>query len=352
MQQPSHQIARFFQGGLAAFALMALVTTVLVPHRAGASENGAMVFMYHRFGENNLPQTNIRLEQFDAHLEEAKSGRYTVMSIPDILSALNEGRELPDRAIAFTVDDAYRSVYTEAWPRFKAAGIPFTLYVATRLINQGNPNYMSWDQIRELHAAGVTIGSQANGHLHMASIDPDVARADLVESNKDFQRELGFVPDVIAWPYGEYSTEIQTIARDLGFRNGFGQHTGVAHESSDLMGLPRAAMNEKYGDMDRFRNLANALPIPIAELTPLDALTSAQNPPFLGFTVDASIRNPQRMRCYPNRSNVSLEIFWLSDHRAEIRFADALPKGRTRINCTLLGPGGRWRWLGHLFITP
>lgn len=332
--------------------LVALVFSIFVPHQAVANDNGAMVFMYHRFGENNLPQTNIRLEQFEAHLEEAKNGRYSVMSVPDILSALNEGRALPDRAIAFTVDDAYLSVYTEAWPRFRKAGIPFTLYVATRLINQGNKNYMSWDQIRELHKAGVTIGSQANGHLHMASIDPEKARADLVASNEDFQRELGFVPDVIAWPYGEYSTEIQTIARDLGFRNGFGQHTGVAHSSSDPMGLPRAAMNEKYGDMDRFRNLANALPIPIRELTPLDALTTAQNPPMLGFTIDESIRNPQRMRCYPNRSNVSLEIFWLSDQRAEIRFADALPKGRTRINCTLLGPGQRWRWLGQLFVTP
>ena len=30
----------------------------------------AVILMYHRFGEDQLPSTNIRLDQFDAHLKK------------------------------------------------------------------------------------------------------------------------------------------------------------------------------------------------------------------------------------------------------------------------------------------
>jgi hypothetical protein len=30
-------------------------------------DNGAVVLMYHRFGEDSLPSTSVRLAQFDAH---------------------------------------------------------------------------------------------------------------------------------------------------------------------------------------------------------------------------------------------------------------------------------------------
>ena len=35
-----------------------------------AQENSAAIFVYHRFGENNFPTTNIQISQFKAHLNE------------------------------------------------------------------------------------------------------------------------------------------------------------------------------------------------------------------------------------------------------------------------------------------
>src|SRR3546814_19795417 len=79
--------------------------------------------MYHRFGEHKAAATNITLQQFAAHIAELTSGRYSVLPLPDIVAALREGRPLPDRTVAITIDDAYRSVYREAWPMLKAAGL-------------------------------------------------------------------------------------------------------------------------------------------------------------------------------------------------------------------------------------
>ena len=81
------------------------------------AESAAVILMYHRFGEENLPSTNIRLEQFVAHIEELTVGGYTVLPVPDIIAALRTGTSLPDRSIGITIDDAFTSVYHQAWPR-------------------------------------------------------------------------------------------------------------------------------------------------------------------------------------------------------------------------------------------
>ena len=98
----------------------------------------AAVLMYHRFGEDKYPSTNIRLDQFDAHLEKLASGDYTVLPLDKIIRHIQDGTELPDRTVAITIDDAYLSVFTEAWPRLKAKGFPFTVFVATDPIDNGH----------------------------------------------------------------------------------------------------------------------------------------------------------------------------------------------------------------------
>jgi len=120
----------------------------------------AVVFMYHRFGEGEYPSTNITMEQFDQHVKELTSGPYTVMGVPQIISALADGNGLPDRTIGITIDDAYRSVYEKAWPVFREYNLPFTVFVSTEQLDSGYANYMTWDMVRELSKAGDNWWSQ------------------------------------------------------------------------------------------------------------------------------------------------------------------------------------------------
>lgn len=69
---------------------------VALPALAG---NSAVIFMYHRFGEDTYPSTSISIAQFEAHIAELKSGGYHVMALPDIVRSLKDGTALPDRAI-------------------------------------------------------------------------------------------------------------------------------------------------------------------------------------------------------------------------------------------------------------
>ncbi|MCW9039407.1 MAG: polysaccharide deacetylase family protein [Rhodospirillales bacterium] len=305
--------------------------------------------MYHRFGEDDTPSTNTTMEQFAAHIEELKSGKYTVLPLPEIVSALREGRPLPDRTIGLSIDDAYLSVFTRAWPILRENNLPFTLFIATDAIDRKYSRFMSWDQIRELAKSGVTIGSQTASHPHMARMSAAENAAELAKSNQRFVEELGAAPTLFAYPYGEASLAAIEAVKAAGFVAAFGQHSGVIDRTGAPFFMPRFALNENYGDMTRFRMAANALSIPVTDITPADMKTGDNNPPALGFTLVGEKTLPN-LACYASHEG-KVRMERLGEHRVEIRLTTPLPKGRTRINCTAPGPDGRWFWFGRQFVT-
>jgi len=317
-----------------------------------APDDGASIVMYHRFGENDYPTTNTRLEQLDAHIAELENGSYSVLPLSEIVSRLKAGERFPTKSVGVTIDDAYRSVYTEAWPRFKKAGIPFTLFVATNPVDRGLRRYMTWDQIREIAADPlVTIGSQTASHLHMADQTDARNTADIEASNARFRAELGYVPKLIAYPYGEFSKPVIETVKRAGFVAGFGQHSGAFGASDtiqdDIYRLPRFAMNENYGNVARLKTAASALPMPVQDAIPQDTIVDPNgNPPYIGFTLPEDLPRTEQMACFSNHEG-KLKLERLGP-RIEVRMTQKLPQGRTRLNCTLPAGEGRWRWFGML----
>jgi peptidoglycan/xylan/chitin deacetylase (PgdA/CDA1 family) len=134
------------------------------------SAGSAVILAYHRFGEGQFPSTSIRMEQFKSHIAELKRKRYNILPINEIVQKINDRKKLPDFTVGISIDDAYRSVYEKAWPLLREAKIPFTLFISTDVVDRQATGYMSWNQIRELKSAGVTIGSQTKSHKHLPLI--------------------------------------------------------------------------------------------------------------------------------------------------------------------------------------
>lgn len=339
-------------------ALVLILNFFFIMASHAQAGNSAVIFVYHRFGEDKYPSTSIKLEQFEAHLAELESGGYTVMALPKIIKALKTGIPLPDKTIALTIDDAYLSVYENAWPRLKELGFPFTLFVATDPVDKGIKGYMSWSQIQELRQNGVTIGSQTASHLHMAFADPFTNLSELKKSNDRFLEKLGITPKLFAYPYGEASENVEKLVQNYGFIAAFGQHSGVASKSPDMFYLPRFSLNENYGDIKRFKLAANALALNTSDLSPSNPMINKgnDNPPAFGFTItgDVSLTNRLgQLQCYSSHEG-NLGVTTLGGEngqtRIEIRMKKQLPTGRTRLNCTLPTNEGRWYWFGRQFL--
>jgi len=319
-------------------------------HGARAADS-AVILQYHRFGEADLPSTSVTIEQFESHIQHLQEGGFSVLPVPHIVAALKAGQPLPDRTIGITIDDAALSAYEVAWPRLQAAGFPFTLFVSTDAVDGRHRRIMTWDNIREMEAAGVTIGNHAAAHAKMWQMDAAGRQADLDRAERRLREELGHAPELFAYPYGEFDMALRTMVSERGFAAAFGQQSGVAYSGWNMMSLPRFALNETYGDIDRFKLIASTLPLAATDITPNDPVL-AENPPHLGFTLDPALsEEADNLACFASgQGQAMVEV--LGGQRVEVRLSQAMPAGRNRINCTMPGPDGRWRWLGLQFIVP
>ncbi len=328
-------------------AIAAGVLFLLLALPASASE--AVILMYRRFGEEGAPLSNIRLDQFEAQLQELKSGGYTVLPLPDIVAAFKNGKELPERTVAITLEGAFASVYAEAWPRLKAAGLPFTLFVGTAALDRGNAGSMTWDQVRELQSADVAIGHHGHDRESYLGISEQAVTADIARASARLKAELGVTPTLFAYPSGVYDLKIRDLAAGQGFIAAVAQYSSVAASAGSIFELPRFALSETYASPGRFRMIVNARALPVAEVVPADPRLTA-NPPAFGFSLTREVPGLSALACYPSHLDQPAEITLLGQSRVEVRFEKPFPKGRSRINCTLPGPRGRWYWFGRPFF--
>ena len=328
--------------------IFGLFPAVIIEQQSFAQDS-AVTVVYHRLG--NVSGATTSLQNFENHLAVLSSPKYAVLSLPQIINALRNDSALPEYTVAITFDGAHISIYEEAWPRLRALSLPFTVFVATDLIDSDGRNYMSWDQLRELSSAGANIGSLGSSYGHLADAENlEEASSDILRSQQRFLQELGGAPELFAYPFGEHSRSLQSIVLRHGHVAAFGQHSGVMHSKENFLALPRYPLVARFSELARFRTVVDSLPLGVTDLVPTDPLIK-ENPPLLGFTIAEDLRPLDNLACYLARWG-RLDLEHLGANRIEVRFPKKLEKGRSRINCTLPGPNGRWRWFGMQLLTP
>ena len=311
-------------------------------------KNSAVVFMYHKFDVPRYPSTNITPTQFESHLDEFTLDKYNVLDLEYIIDTVINDGTLPENVIGISVDDADKSFLKFAWPKFKESNIPVTLFVNTSTTSNNSKKYLNWDEIRFLKSDGVTIGAHSHTHNHMVELSLNKIREEIEISNKIFLKELGEIPSLFAYPYGETDNRIINLLKEYKYKVAFGQHSGVINETSNLYYLPRFSLNEKYGNIDRVKFAANTKGLGIYDFIPNDPHVF-DNPPYIGFSLlDQNLAKSIDCFIFDSRGQVDSEIFKFNE-RIEIRLNRELTKGRSRLNCTAKDKLGNWRWYGHQF---
>ena len=145
-----------------------LFLVIFFPYTIPAfSEPGVSVFMYHRFNENKYPSTNVTEKQFLSHIDYVVRNNIKILSLDEIIKTLDRNEKFNEKAIAFSVDDAYSSFYKIAWPLLREKNIPVTLFVSTDIIDKKTKGYMTWSEIKQFIDEGGSVGQHTSTHLHM-----------------------------------------------------------------------------------------------------------------------------------------------------------------------------------------
>lgn len=191
----------------------------------------AVIFAYHRIGEDQYPETNIRREQFAAHVQELASGDYNVMALSDIIRAFRDKDKLPERTIALTFDGGHKSVLQNAIPLLEEHELPYTLFVPTNHIDRNSADYMSWADLKKL-GKRATIGLHPASYIRLYDKPETEITRQVNNARIRFRDELGKEPEFFAYPFGEYGQIYSDIIEKQGFTAAFGQQSGAIYALS------------------------------------------------------------------------------------------------------------------------
>jgi peptidoglycan/xylan/chitin deacetylase (PgdA/CDA1 family) len=246
--------------------------------------NSVTVLIYHRFGEERYPTTNVSVEGFREQLTYLRDNNYQVLELAELYRYLQEKKELPEKAAVITIDDGYKSVYQHAWPLLQSFGYPFTIFVYVKATDNKHWDYMTWDQVRELQAKGVDFQSHGYGHHRFgtrpAEMDEQEYRdwiaTDFAKSTKIMERELGVKPRFLALPYGEYNQTVIDAAKKAGFEAVFPQDPGSVSNDSDLFSIPREPiLGNNWSTIEHFATVLNRTDLPLDTMVPgIERLTT------------------------------------------------------------------------------
>jgi peptidoglycan/xylan/chitin deacetylase (PgdA/CDA1 family) len=353
-------------GNISRRMLTLMVLVLIVVGAAGAAPvyavpSHAVIFMYHRFGEERYPTTNIRLDQFEAHLNHLDEGGYKVWPLKRIVTHLREGKTIPDRTVAITIDDAFQSVYTRAYPLLKARGWPFTVFVATDPIDKRFPSMMTWEQMRAMQKGGADFANHGTTHGHLVRPGKGESRkvwrerikGEILKAEGRLEAELGPTPKLFAYPFGEYDQRLANIVEELGYV-GFGQHSGPAGYHSDLRALPRFPMAEAYGSIRKFSMKAATLPLPVLREEPWEPLLDGRARPLLQLTLEKGVGdvNLRQLTCYVSGQGRAEIVKVDGEKRVfTVQATAPLGKGRSRYNCTApSNKSKRYYWYSHPWL--
>jgi len=242
-----------------------LLATSLALSKQGTVTPGIPVLCYHDFqpvAQNDMVNTP---GNFEEHLRWLKEHGYRTLSV-DEMAAVLKGRERePEKAVVITFDDGYQGVYRYAYPLLKKYGMQGTLFLVTSKIGDENPPmpHLTWQEIEEMDREGVVRAAVHADAMHVKlgqrlareeklGKAPNDIKRDLTGARHDIESHVHHPVHTIAWPYGDYNTDLIHLACKLGYNMAFNTEYGVNRPGDNVLKIKRLRMSSKYDTVARF----------------------------------------------------------------------------------------------------
>lgn len=166
--------------------------------------DGLVVLIYHRVGGRTSVTVDLPTARFDDQMARLASDG-GVLSLDDAVDRLAAGDDLAGHVVV-TFDDGTADVVDEAMPVLERHGIPATLYVATRHVDEGvdfpdDGRPASWAGLADCVSTGLlTVGSHTHDHVLLDRLDAAAVADDLDRSIDLIGEHLGVRADHFAYP--------------------------------------------------------------------------------------------------------------------------------------------------------
>ena len=226
------------------------------------------ILAYHSISENLFGyshpyyQINTSPKVFTDQMKWLRNAGYRSLDLHDLPTAFESGQDL-SKCFVLTFDDGYRDILTEGWSVMQQCGFSATVFLTTDRIQTPSrrvegADYLTWQDVRELHAQGMSFGSHTVSHADLRSLEPEETDYELGYSKEVIEQMIGAQVRLFSYPF-PFPEEDRNFARYLfdalenhGFEQGVSTIIGRATRTSNRYFLPRLPVNS-WDDIPLFR---------------------------------------------------------------------------------------------------
>ena len=214
------------------------------------------VLGYHDFSETQ-PETamRIRTSKFRRQMEAIRQLGSKVITLDDFIAWKKGERDIPKKAVLITLDDGWKSVYTDAYPIMKEFGYPFTLYLYKNYVDGGG-KALTYPMINEMIKNGATIGSHSVSHPYPITVKsyrkkgPQAydayLRKEMGESKRFLEDKFPVKATTFSYPGGFYTEEMLPLGKEFGYTHMFTVLPGKVKRGLPDETLPRYMILGNY----------------------------------------------------------------------------------------------------------
>jgi peptidoglycan/xylan/chitin deacetylase (PgdA/CDA1 family) len=264
-----------------------------------------LILCYHRVNDDRHPFfPGIPVALFRRQMEALRRN-FTVLPLEELAERARR-RDLPKNGLAITFDDGYRDNYTNAFPVLRDLGLPATVFLTTRALDDNAPIWhdrvfdafhrtrrterrpplravlaelrrsspeerdtrigqlledlgiepgvpdgwekLTWQQVREMASQGIAFGAHTLDHPILTFVPEEEARRQIRESKARIEVELGSKVTMFAYPNGaasDFDRTTERIVEEEGLSLAVTTVSGANDESTNPYALRRTGM---WGD--------------------------------------------------------------------------------------------------------
>lgn len=209
------------------------------------------ILMYHQIGDgpNDLYVTT---DNFRAQMNYLHESGYHTVTMAEANEMLANNK-IPAKTVVLTFDDGYKSFITQAWPIMRDLGFTGTVFVCTSLV--GQYNYLTWDEIKDLHEEGIEIGSHTRNHIDLKKASYQQQIQEIQGSKKVLDETLGVPCLSFCYPSGAYGDVTPTIVQDSGYTSAVTVAFGYANPNKNAYQLPRVRVRGRFSLNEFVQNI-------------------------------------------------------------------------------------------------
>jgi len=209
------------------------------------------VLMYHSVADDGpaaLARYRFTPAVFDSQMAWLRANGFHAIMSEQLEWFIANRHPFVGRPVLITFDDGFQNFADHAWPTLRANDLTAEVFLVTDLVGEsarwdadrGPPTpLMDARTVRRLAAEGAFFGSHLATHRAIDGLSSSDLAVELLRSRMFIERWTGRPTTTFAAPFSVTDRRLGRLAKECGYRIGFGHRSGPADLDCDPIDLPR-----------------------------------------------------------------------------------------------------------------